>query len=193
MKPLSTVIVDDEKYACERLEKLLEAFTEIKLLGSFTCSSRAIEFIIRNKPDLVFLDIEMENNISAFDIINDLRENYCYPHIILITAHQQYSIKAIRNEVFDYLLKPVDIDELKSSIKRLISHISIDSDKIINELTILSKREKEILRYVLNGNNSKEIAERLYISINTVNTHRRNILKKTGCKSTLELLKIKDL
>lgn len=193
MKPLSTVIIDDEKSACERLEKLLEAFTETKLLGSFTSSSRAIEFIIRNKPDLVFLDIEMENNISAFDIINDLRSNYCQPYIILITAHQQYSIKAIRNEVFDYLLKPVDIDELKSSLKRLLSHTSVDSNKIINELTILSKREKEILKYVLDGNNSKEIAERLYISVNTVNTHRRNILKKTGCKSTLELLRIKDI
>ncbi len=193
MKPISTVIVDDEKSACDRLEHLLDSFPEIKLMGSFINSQKAVDFIIKKKPGLVFLDVELENSISAFDIIQDLNENCCHPFIILITAYQQYTIKAIRNEVFDYLMKPVDIDELKASLNRLKSHTTANFDLLLQELTVLSKREKEILRYVLEGNNSKETADRLFISVNTVNTHRRNILKKTGCKSTLELLRIKNI
>jgi len=193
MKPISTVIVDDEKYACERLERLVNYVESIKLLGSFTSSSTALDFIIRNKPDLIFLDVEMENNVSAFDVINELHDNQCHPFIILVTAHQQYSIKAIRNEVFDYLLKPVDIDELKLAVSRLMSHTDTSTDLLVEDLKVLSDRERDVLRLVLSGKNSKEISEKLFISINTVHSHRRNILKKTGCKSTLELLRIKNI
>jgi len=193
MKPISTVIVDDEKYACERLERLVNYVESIKLLGSFTSSSTALDFIIRNKPDLIFLDVEMENNVSAFDVINELHDNQCHPFIILVTAHQQYSLKAIRNEVFDYLLKPVDIDELKLAVSRLMSHTDTSTDLLVEDLKVLSDRERDVLRLVLSGKNSKEISEKLFISINTVHSHRRNILKKTGCKSTLELLRIKNI
>jgi two-component system LytT family response regulator len=190
MKPIAAVIVDDEKPACDRLERLLKYIPEIKVLESFTSSAKASDYIKKNRPGLVFLDVEMDNNVSAFEVIRDLHENGCRPFVILVTAHEQYSIKAIKNEVFDYLIKPVDIDELKQTIGRLFNHISSGTDTIPDTLNMLSKREKEILKHVLAGESSIEIAEKLFLSINTINTHRRNILEKTGCKTVLEILRI---
>jgi DNA-binding NarL/FixJ family response regulator len=193
MNIIRTVIVDDERYACERLKKLLLPFSQIEVLDYFTSSVQALEFIKKHTPDLVFLDVELENNISAFDIMEKLNESLHPPHIILVTAHSHYSIKAIKRQVFDYLLKPVDIDELEDTIDRFIRHLYVKPGKELREFNMLSEREKSVLNYVFEGKSSIEIARLLYISINTVNTHRRNILKKTGARSVIELLRAKNL
>lgn len=188
MKQIRTIIIDDERYACERLKKLLVPYPQIQVLDYFTDPARAIESIRKLKPELLFLDVELGNNISAFDIIEKLDSTLFRPEIILVTAHPQYSIKAIKHRVFDYIMKPVDIDELEDTLERFINQHSSGSFTAMDSYPMLSQREKAVLRHVLEGKSSREIAGMLYISINTVNTHRRNILKKTGAESTLELL-----
>lgn len=191
MSLISVVVVDDEKPACDRLSKLLARFKEVELLGSFTDSLKAVEFIKKNYPDIVFLDVELENGISAFDIISEIRnEAEKGPHFVIVTAHPHYAIKAIKNEAFDYLLKPVDIDELKDAIERFRKKTDEDLDFIERKFSNLTKREIEILKLILQGKKSKDIARKFYLSVNTVNTHRRNILKKAGVKSVIELVKI---
>jgi DNA-binding NarL/FixJ family response regulator len=190
MNILRTIIIDDEKHSCERLKRLLASFPQINVIDSFTSSRKGFEYIIKQKPDLVFLDVELENNISAFDLIKQLDKNLQRPHIILVTGFSQYTIKAIRNEVFDYIIKPVDIDELKASIGRLTEHLSLNVNKTLSQFSMLSPRESEVLKHVLDGKNSNEIAGLLFISVNTVHTHRRNILKKTGATSIIDLIRI---
>ena len=190
MNILRTIIIDDEIHSCERLKKLLTSFSQINVIDSFTNSRKGFESIIKQKPDLVFLDVELENNVSAFDLIKQLDKNLYYPHIILVTGFSQYSIKAIKNEVFDYIIKPVDIDELKASISRLTEHLSLKTSQALLKYSMLSTRESEVLKLVLEGKNSNEIADLLFISVNTVHTHRRNILKKTGAGSIIDLLRI---
>ena len=188
MQSIRTIIIDDERYACERLKKLLAPFSHIHLIDYFTNSQEGLDCIFKQKPDLVFLDVELENNISAFDVLDQINNNIHHPHIILVTAHSQYSIKAIKNEVFDYILKPVDVDELKETIDRFVHHISCIPQTIEEKFTALSEREKIVLKFVLDGKTSGEIANILFLSINTIHTHRRNILKKTNSKSILDLL-----
>jgi two-component system LytT family response regulator len=190
MDTLRTIIIDDEKPSCERLKRLLASFPDIKVIDCFTNSKKGFESIIKQKPDLVFLDVELENNISAFDLIKQLDKNLYRPHIILVTGFAQYSIKAIKNEVFDYIIKPVDIDELKGSINRLTEHLSLKTSQVLAKFNMLSSRETEVLKFVLEGKTSCEIADLLFISVNTVHTHRRNILKKTGAGSIVDLLRI---
>ena len=190
MNILRTIIIDDEKPSCERLKRLLASFPDINVIDCFTNSKKGFESIIKQKPDLVFLDVELENNISAFDLIKQLDKNLYRPHIILVTGFAQYSIKAIKNEVFDYIIKPVDIDELKGSINRLTEHLSLKTSQVLANFNMLSSRETEVLKLVLEGKTSCEIADLLFISVNTVHTHRRNILKKTGAGSIVELLRI---
>lgn len=192
MNRISTVIVDDERYACERLKRLLTPFSQIEVLDYFTNSSHALDYIKKHKPDLVFLDVELEKNISAFDLIEELEGTLHQPSYILVTAYSHYSIKAIKHEVFDYLIKPIDVDELEDTLDRFFRHMSLRPGKMLRDFNMLSEREKSVLNYVLEGKSSSEIARLLYISINTVNTHRRNILKKTGASSVIELLRSKN-
>jgi two-component system LytT family response regulator/two-component system response regulator LytT len=192
MNILRTIIIDDDKHACERLKRLLASFSQINVIGCFSNSKQGFDGIIKQKPDLVFLDVELENNVSAFDLIAELDKDLYKPHIILVTGFSQYSIKAIKNEVFDYIIKPVDIDELKASINRLNEHLSLKTSLSLIKFNMLSKRESEVLKQVLEGKTSNDIAELLFISVNTVHTHRRNILKKTGARSLVDLLRIKD-
>ena len=189
MKLIHTIIIDDERYACERLKKLLTPFSQIQVIDCFTDPLRGLEAVLKHKPDLLFLDVELGNNISAFDFIEKLNNNLHRPDIILVTAHPHYSIKAIKQGVFDYLLKPVDIDELEDTIDRFIKHTTFNPRRTVSSFNMLSEREKTVLSYVLEGKTSRQIANVLYISVNTVNTHRRNILKKTGAVSSFELLK----
>ena len=72
MKPLSAVIIDDEQYACERLRRLLIPFSNINVINCSTSSQKGLDFIQEHKPDLVFLDVELENNKSGFEILNRL-------------------------------------------------------------------------------------------------------------------------
>ena len=139
MKPIQVVIVDDENPSCERLKRLLRSIPGIQVSDCFTSSMKAVDYIKRNKPGLIFLDVEMDQNVSAFDVIRELHENGCRPYVILVTGHEQYSVKAIKHEVFDYLMKPVDIDELKQTINRFFDHIHSGTGSIPDALSTLSK------------------------------------------------------
>ena len=192
MGTIRTIIIDDERYACERLKKLLAPYPQIQIVDYFTNSQLGLENILKHRPDLLFLDIELENGKSAFDVIDKLTNSTFRPIIILVTAYPHYSIKAIKHEVFDYLIKPVDIDELENTLERLINHFSAIPAFLEEKFKMLSEREMTVLKFVIDGKTSEEIAKFLYISINTVNTHRRNILKKTGARSVVDLLRMKD-
>ncbi len=192
MKKIKCIVVDDEKEARDRFEYLLSKFEEINIIATEGNPDIAIEKIMQQKPDIVFLDIEMPKK-NGFDVVKEVRENNFDPVFIFVTGYNQYAIKAIKKEAFDYLLKPIDIDELKETIERYKNGQKIAVDTKLNGIsqTILiqlSEREKEIIRLIVQGKTSKEIAEFLCISKNTVDTHRRSILNKTKLKSSSELI-----
>ena len=114
---IDCIIMDDEIEACDRLESLLNKIENVTISGKFTNAEKGIEQVIKNLPELVFIDIEMPR-INGFEIIKMIRKADVFPTFIFVTGYNQYAIKAIRNAAFDYLLKPVDIDELKEAIIR---------------------------------------------------------------------------
>ena len=103
---LSALIVDDEESARKLLTKLLEetlCFNDIRLAQSVTSANIVLK---KFDPDLIFLDIKMPGK-DGFSIIHDLQHKKKKEGIIFVTAYEQYAIKAIKNQAFDYLLKPV--------------------------------------------------------------------------------------
>lgn len=189
---ISCFIVDDEKPARDRLEAICLELENINIIGSSGDPDEAIKKILHKRPDIVLLDIEIPGK-SGFEVINEIRVRDYFPVFILTTAFNQYAIKAIKNAAFDYLLKPVDIDELRVTINRLlcpvrnrikINYPTVTDDRIKN----LSEREIEILKFIASGKTSKEIANTLFISKTTVDTHRRNILRKLELKSSADII-----
>ncbi len=112
-----TVIIDDEKNSVEVLELLLKKkFKDIDIVGKFTSAPQGLEYLKKNEVDLVFLDIEMPY-LSGFDILNRFESRTF--NVIFVTAYDQYAIQAIKHAALDYLLKPLDVDQLKAAIEKL--------------------------------------------------------------------------
>lgn len=118
MEKIKALIVDDEESARNILFKLLQTYrNDIDIIGQCDNVEQAVLFIKNNKPDLVFLDIEMPN-YSGLELIQFFDE---IPFdIIFITAYHQFAIKAFEISAFDYLLKPIEIARLDSAIKKYI-------------------------------------------------------------------------
>jgi two-component system LytT family response regulator len=117
---ISTFLIDDEISALENLEQLLAGYAFIKILGRITESSGAVETIIQHRPDLLFLDIQMPGK-SGFEIVSELTQKGYRPAIIFVTAFDHFAIDAIRLAAFDFLVKPIDPQELKQSLERLMN------------------------------------------------------------------------
>jgi len=191
MDKIKCIIIDDEKEAVDRLANLLSKNHQIELCAKETHPDIAVTLISKFNPDLIFIDVEMPGK-TGFDVINDIRDSGFYPSFIFVTAYNQYAIKAIRKAAFDYLLKPVDIDELNESLERFIkqrdNNDPVDIIQTVAELYSLTDREQEIIKLLAQNKTSREIADILYLSKHTIDTHRRNILKKTNKESTSMLI-----
>ncbi|HKW97908.1 MAG TPA: LytTR family DNA-binding domain-containing protein [Bryobacteraceae bacterium] len=115
---LSTLVVDDEPLASEELAFLLKDFQEIELVATGRNGLEAVDLIQKLEPDLVFLDVHMPG-LDGIGVVRQLREQGVdLPHVIFVTAYDQYAIEAFRLEALDYLLKPVDKGRLAESIER---------------------------------------------------------------------------
>lgn len=191
MKEIHCFIVDDEKDAVERMAILLSKFEAVRISGMETDPEQAVIAIIGKNPDLVFADVEMPK-LSGFDLVKRIREKGADPGIIFVTGYDQYAIRAIKNEAFDYLVKPVDIDDLKESLDRFQANMKYrkaGEKRKPAGLPDFTERELEIIPLLARGRTSREIADALNISKNTVDTHRKNILSKAGLHKTSELTK----
>ena len=115
---LSTVVVDDEQLACDELSYLLRDFPEVEVIATGSNGFEAMELIRKMVPDLVFMDVNMPG-LDGMGVVRQLREKGVeLPHIIFVTAYDQYAVEAFRLEALDYLLKPVDKVRLAESIER---------------------------------------------------------------------------
>src|SRR5436190_1931073 len=114
----TTVVVDDEQLACDELSYLLKDFPEIELLATGSNGLQALELIHKLEPELVFMDVNMPG-LDGMSVVRSLREKDIeLPHIIFVTAYDQYAVEAFRLEALDYLLKPVDKVRLAETIDR---------------------------------------------------------------------------
>ncbi len=124
---LQTIIVDDEKRGRELLRMVLTTHCpEVKVVGEASNVKEAYTLILQTDPDLVFLDIEMPGG-SGFDLLTKFDEiNF---EVIFVTAFDKYAIKAIKFSAMDYLLKPVDEEELVKAVKRVEENQNKKSNK----------------------------------------------------------------
>ena len=117
MKPLRTLIVDDEPLARDGLRALLGRFSGVDVIGECPDGVQAIEDIRSKHPDLVFLDIQMPE-VSGFDVVEQVGPA-SMPAVVFVTAYDQHALRAFNVCALDYLLKPVDPDRLGVAVERV--------------------------------------------------------------------------
>jgi two-component system LytT family response regulator len=120
---IKALIVDDEPYCCEALATLLQRYCpQVTVMDICYNGQSALKAISEDKPDLLFLDIEMPQ-MNGFELLEKLKDIQF--QLIFTTSYDQYAIKAIRFSALDYLLKPVDREELQKSVQRAATHVMI--------------------------------------------------------------------
>ena len=116
---LTTVVVDDEKLACDELAFLLNDFPEVDVIATGSNGLEAVDLIQKLEPELVFLDVSMPG-LDGLGVVRRLRErDLDMPHIIFVTAYDQFAVEAFRLEALDYILKPVEKYRLTETIERV--------------------------------------------------------------------------
>ncbi|MCW3127830.1 MAG: DNA-binding response regulator [Bacteroidetes bacterium] len=143
MNPLKAVIVEDEKRSADVLKDLLAKYcTNVQVADVAETVEKAIEAIVKHEPDIVFLDIELPDG-SGFKVIE------AFPHdslsVIFVTAYEHYAIKAIKICALDYLLKPLDMDDLISAVNKVSTEKRSPDMNKRKEVFLNNHRQKSIL------------------------------------------------
>ena len=135
MNKISAIIIDDEIASAENISILLDSYCpEVTVLGMAHSISSGIKAIKQLKPNLVFLDISMPPEGTGFDLL-EMFPNRDF-HVIFVTAHEQYGLKALKEHAFDYLLKPIDYKELIKTIDQFIQVHFSSKPKLENNQVI---------------------------------------------------------
>ena len=197
---LKIMIVDDHKILRDGLRNMIEKYPNFKVVGEATDGREALKLSQSLKPDVVIMDVAMEG-LNGVEATRQIVQQSPEIKIIGLSMHsnKQFILGMFKAGAYGYLLKDSDSSELIEAIKKVAQNKKYISQRIsgaiVDELisptrkeeTELSQREKEILQLIAEGKSSKEIADILFVSSKTVDSHRKNIMDK------LELYNIPDL
>lgn len=199
---IKVLIVDDHPLVIEGLKSLLSVNKDIKVLESCNNGKEALIFLESNYVDIVLLDINLPD-MSGIDICELITAKHKNVSIIGLSTYGERSIinQMISNGAKGYLLKNVTETELVEAINKVYRgncYFGIEVQKAMANTIFhslgntprLTKREKQILKLVVSGKTNNQIAEDLFISPLTVETHRRNLMKKMKASNTASLVKM---
>ncbi len=187
------LLVDDHILFLDGLELLLRRSSEVfKVVGKINEPLKTLEYLEEVAADLVLIDIEMPG-VNGVDLLKRVLSRFPAIKVAVLTMHDedQFMQEVIAAGGHGFLLKSWDSDDLLQKVNSIIkgSKVFPSRPKRPNQTEHFSDRETEILRLLAKGKNSSEIAEELFITINTVKTHRRNMLRKLKATNTSQLLK----
>jgi len=129
---LKVVIIDDERLARNELRRMLGEFSDVEIIGEAANAAEGIEKIETLNPDLVFLDIQMPGK-SGFDMLGMIDRA---PHVIFVTAYDEYALKAFEVNALDYLMKPVEPQRLAEALLKVRQKNEEDFSKKNGESTL---------------------------------------------------------
>ena len=199
---INIIMVDDHAIVREGLRRIINDTNGVTISGEASTGEEALNLIVKNKYDLVLLDISMPGK-NGLQTLKEIKKYEAKLPILMLSMHaeEQYAMRAIKAGASGYLTKESASDQLVSAIRKiydgrkyistgvaelLVTDIYHDDDKHLHEY--LSDREFEIFKLIIRGNSAKIIAANLSISDKTVSTYRSRILKKMNMKSTADLI-----
>ena len=199
------LVVDDHQIIRDGIRFYFEGDEEFEIKDEAENGLEALDLLKENDYDIVLTDINMPK-MDGIEFMKSLRENHPDQKVLVLSMYNEagYINKMIALGANGYVLKKSDKGELVSAIKKVLDGQDHYSDEVYKtiigniagrkpkeRLTLeaeLSEREKEVLVLIANEYANQEIADKLFISIRTVETHKRNLLEKTGCKNVAGLV-----
>ena len=200
MDKINILIVDDHPVVSEGLKTLLKDIYFVNVAGSCIDADEARAFLEQNEVDIILMDINLPDT-NGMDLCLEVKKKYKNTRVIALSNYSERSMinKMIENGASGYLLKNAGSKELLDAINNVLEGKHYFSDEVTKKLlepsraTILPKltrREKEILQMIAEGEPSSVIADKLFISLLTVETHRRNIIQKFQAGNMFSVLKL---
>ncbi|WGF92358.1 response regulator transcription factor [Aequorivita marisscotiae] len=192
-------IIEDDALILKSLQQVLNNADGFKVIGTYFSAEEALENFSENYPDVLLLDIDLPG-ISGIEAIAKLKKIQPDLNIVMLTIHEEseHVFSALRQGAVGYLVKGNHSKLLLDGIREVFEGGAPMSPSIAREVitsfkpsyeTILSERELEVLEKLSNGTNNSQIADELFVSVNTIKAHVKNIYKKLHVNSRAEAVK----
>ncbi|HMV97289.1 MAG TPA: response regulator transcription factor [Anaerolineales bacterium] len=205
MAHIRIVLADDHKLVRQGVRSLLEAQPGFEVIGEASDGQEAYKLIESLSPDVAFLDVMMPN-LNGIETAKLVHQRALKTRIIFLSMHANatYAVRALQSGALGYVLKDSDFTEVLNAVEHVLEGRRYLSTAIADEvlemllsaeagkdesLDLLSPREREILQLVAEGNSNATIAEKLSLSVRTVESHRLNLTKKLRITSHADLVK----
>jgi len=202
---INVIVADDHKIVVDGLVSILKDETDIHVVGTASNGQEAIEIIKHNKVDVAIIDIEMPI-MTGVQVSIYLQDNYPDVKVLILSMYktQGFVEKIVEAGAKGYILKNKGSEELVKAIRYIQKGQSYIGQEITDVLMDalksksikkeppriqLTRREKEVLALIIDGLTSIKIGKKLFIAQSTVDTHRKNIIDKTGVANSKELIK----
>ena len=199
---IKLAVVDDHPIVIQGIVSLINNLENMHVVGSFQSGSALISFLNNNAIDIILLDI-MLPDVNGIELCAQVKKLSPKTVVIAISNHTERSIimQILQNGASGYILKNASVEELKNGIETALRGelafsrevIEIIAKPSVNDLKgrpKFTKREKQILQLIAQGKTTAGIADELFLSPLTVETHRRNMMQKLDVKNSIELINI---
>jgi len=200
MDKIKVLVVDDHPMVLEGMRSMLTQINFVTISALAGNAYEAVENIRLFAPDIMITDINMPE-ISGIELALKVKTEFPTVKIIAMSTFKErsYISQMIQNGASGYLVKSASKEEIEEAILSVYEgklymsldiNLSSNEKQEINNIPVLSSREKEVLQLIANGMTNPQIAETLFISLHTVDSHRKNLLTKFGINNTASLIKL---
>jgi DNA-binding NarL/FixJ family response regulator len=194
------LVIEDHPIVVEGLKKLLEESGLARLCLTASTGKESLTFLKEFSPDVVLLDINLPD-VNGIDLCKTLKQEIPSLNILAISSFNQRSCisRMLDNGALGYVLKNASEEEIIDAVKDVATgkkHLSFEVSEILNrtkkteEFPLLTRRETEVLMLIADGYTNQEIADKIFVSPLTVDSHRKNLLTKLNARNTAALIKI---
>ena len=193
---ISVFIVDDHYMVVEGIRSLLQNEKCIDWAGHASNADSCLAFLRQQLPDVILMDISLPGK-SGIELCKEVKERHPSVFIIGLSTFNQQSFiqKMMENGASGYVLKNATQDELMEAITTVVkgaTYLSIEASQTLrrdeSDTIVITRREKEVLGLIAEGLTNAEIAGKLFISVTTVDTHRKSLLVKFNVRNTASLI-----
>lgn len=200
MPVIRILLVDDHQIVLDGLRSLLDQDPSFDVLGTFSDPQKALSYVSTQTPDILVTDYSMPH-MSGLELIQKAKALHPGIKSVLLSMHDEPSIvkEAMKQGINGFLLKNIQQVEFKEALRKIYTGLMYISAEITTQLlqqhiindgeAKLTERELEILKLITKEFSNKQIADKLNISERTVETHRKNIFRKTETSSLVGLIK----